>query len=91
MNIDKKLDELFNLLDHNEDIIAIEKLKKRITSKEIDLINNYHNNPSITNKKKLYDNNIINEYLICESRINYLIMEINQRFKRSKCCESHKW
>ena len=90
MNIDKKLDELFTLLDNNQNIKKIENLKSKIGQKEIDLINNYRNNPTVENKQKLYDNKIINEYLICESNINYLIMEINNKFKRSCTCESNK-
>ena len=91
MNIDKKLDELFSLLDKEENIKKINKLKNKITSKELDLINNYRNNPTIENKKKLYDNKIINEYLICESNINYLIMTINDKFKRRKSHACNKW
>ena len=34
---------------------------------------------------------VINDYLTCESSINYLIMEINNKFKRRKNCESNKW
>ena len=91
MNIDKKLDELFLLLDNNPDIKKISKLKKKITNNELDLINDFRNNPTISNKKRLYDNKSINEYLICESNINYLILEINNKFKRSKSCASNKW
>ena len=91
MNIEKKLDELFVLLDNEDDIKKIKNLKNKITSKEIKLINEYRNNPTIINKKKLYDNEIINEYLICESNINYLIMEINSKFKRRHSCENNKW
>ena len=91
MEINDKLNELFALLDQNEDIIKIEKIKKKISNKELELINNYRNNQSIDNKKKLYDNRIINNYLIHESNINYLIMQINNKFKRSKCCENNKW
>ena len=91
MNIEKKLDELFILLDNCDEIKRIEFLKGRITDKELNLINIYRNNPCIDNKKKLYDNEIINEYLMCESKINYLIMAINNRFKRSHDCASNKW
>ncbi len=87
MNIDKEMEELFNLLDKNEDIKEMESLKKRITDKELSLIMNYRSYPSIENKKKLYDNKIIDEYLKRESNINYLIMEINNKFKRSKKCQ----
>lgn len=91
MEIDKLLDELFDLLDSDENIKKVSKLKKKITDYEIKLINNYRDNPTVLNKKKLYENNVINEYLICESNINYLIMEINSKFKRGHICESNKW
>ena len=86
-NINEKLDELFNLLDQNSDIKQIMDIKKKITSKEIQLINDYRSNPTVEKKKGLYQNQIINDYLLCESRINYLILEINQKFKRSKICQ----
>ena len=91
MNIDKKLDELFSLLDKNKDIKKINELKERISDKEISLINNYRNNSTIENKKLLYDNLLINDYLIAESNLNYLIMEINNKFKRRKSCAGNKW
>ncbi len=87
MNIEKKLDELFSLLDNNENVKKIKELKTKITDKEITLINEFRNNPTIENKKLLYENKVINEYLICESNINYLIMEMNSKFKRRKKCE----
>ncbi len=91
MDINKKLNELFLLLDQDDNIKKIKELKSKITSEEIELVSNYRYNPTIENKKKLYDNKVINEYLTCESNINYLIMEINNKFKRRKNCESHKW
>ena len=87
MNIEKKLDELFSLLDNNENVKKIKELKTKITDKEIALINEFRNNPTIENKKLLYENKVINEYLICESNINYLIIEMNSKFKRRKKCE----
>ena len=87
MNIDKEMNELFILLDNNPDIVKIKKLKKKIGKKEIDLIMDYRCNPTIENKKKLYGNNIIDEYLKIESNINYLIMNINNKFKRSRKCQ----
>ena len=87
MNIDKEMDELFRLLDNNKDIKKIKELKKQITDKEINLINNYRSNPNIENKKILYSNKVINEYLVCESNLNYLIMGINSKFKRRKICQ----
>lgn len=91
MNINEKLDELFILLEKNKNIKAIKELKSKITDKEINLIKEYRNNPTIENKKKLYENKIIDEYLKCETNINYLIMEINNKFKRSNVCAGNKW
>ena len=90
MNINKKLDELFILLVNDSNIKKIDKINRSITDKELSLINNYRNNPTIENKKKLYENKVINEYLTCESNINYLIMAMNNKLKRSKNCESNK-
>lgn len=91
MNIDKKLNELFSLLDKDENIKKIKELKNNITDTEINLIKEYRNNPTVINKKKLYNNKVINEYLTLESNINYLIMEINSKFKRRRNCEGNKW
>ena len=87
MYINEKLNELFDLLDNNKDIKKISELKNKITDVELKLINDYRNNPNIENKTKLYDNPLIKEYLICENNINYLIMEINKKFKRRKLCQ----
>lgn len=91
MNIDKKLAELFNLLDNHEDIKKIGELKKKITDQELSLVMEYRNNPTVSNKKKLYDSEVINDYLICESNVNYLIMAINNKFKRSHDHACNKW
>ena len=87
MYINEKLNELFDLLDNNNDIKKINELKKRITDVELKIVNDYRNNPDVNNKIKLYDNSVIKEYLICENNINYLIMEINKKFKRRKICQ----
>ncbi len=91
MDINKKLDELFTLLDNDDNIKKIKELKTKITDNEINLIKEYRDNPTIDNKKKLYDNEIINEYLIRESNINLLIMEINNKFKRRGKHACNKW
>lgn len=87
MYMEEKLEELFKLFDKNQDIQNIDLLKNKITDTEKELIINYRNNPTIDNKKKLYDNEIIKEYLISENNLNYLIMEINKKLKRSKVCQ----
>lgn len=91
MNLEQKLTEIYDSLDKLDDIKKIDKLKKQITDKELNLINEYRNNPTIINKKRLYENEIINDYLVCENNINYLIMQINAKFKRRKSCENNKW
>ncbi len=91
MDLNKDLNELFSILDKDSNIKEIKELKKKISKQELDLISLYRNNPTIENKKKLYENDVINKYLTCESSINYLIMAINSKFKRSKSCESNKW
>ena len=88
------LDELIVLLNNNLDIMKLEEIKKNINQETLDLINEYRINPSIENKKKLYNNDVLKEYITCESNINYLIMTINNKFKsvkRGKNCESNKW
>lgn len=92
--INNVLDELLNLLDNHPDIKKIDEIKKNINQETLDLINEYRINPNIENKKKLYDNDVLKEYITCESNINYLIMTINSKFKdikRGKNCESNKW
>ena len=90
MFMNEKLNELLDLLDNYESIKEIEKLKKEISTDEIALINNYRTNPTIENKKKIYENTKLKKYLLLETDINYLIMEINNKFKRSHNCESNK-
>jgi len=93
MKLDKLLDELILLLDNNSNIKKIDEIKKNINKETLDLINEYRMNPSVSNKKKLYQDKVFLEYIECESNINYLIMVINQKFKlsRGKSCESNKW
>ena len=82
----KKLDELFKLLDDNEYIKNINYIKKNIDYNTLSLINNYRNNPNLENKKKLYNNELISKYLKNEVELNYLIMGINNKFRRRGKC-----
>jgi len=93
MELDKLLDELIEVLDNNSNIKKMNEIKKNINKETLDLINEYRMNPSVSNKKKLYQDKVFLEYIECESNINYLIMVINQKFKlsRGKSCESNKW
>lgn len=87
--INQKLEELFSILDNNIEIRELLELKKNITSDDIKLIDNYRLEPTLQNKKKIYENEKLQKYLLLETEINYLIMEINQKFKRGNCCESN--
>ncbi len=85
--MEEKLEELFKLFDNNQDMQNINIIKNKITNQEKELIMNYRNDQSILNKKRLYENEIIKKYLISENNLNYLIMEINKKFGRSKLCQ----
>ena len=87
--LNKKLDELFDILNQYPDIIEMIRLKKEIIDDDIALINNYRLNPTVSNKEKIYQNEKLKEYLMLESSVNYLIMEINKHFKRGNCCENN--
>ena len=85
-----KLNELYNLLDNLDCIKNLERIKNNIDSELIELIQEYRLNPTIENKKKLYQNDIFLEYIKNETELNYLIMNINNKFKRkSGNCESN--
>lgn len=93
MELENLLDELITLLDNDPNIKKMDEIKKKINSETLDLINEYRLNPNVSNKKKLYNNEVFREYIECESNINYLIMHINNKLKigRGKNCESNKW
>lgn len=86
-----KLDELFKLLDNLDCIKNLERIKNINDPILLELINKYRNNPSIENKKELYKNELFLEYIKNEQELNYLIMEINNKFKRGNNCENNKW
>lgn len=84
-----KIDELIELLDQNDNIKEIENLKNKISSDTIKLIKEYQENPSIELKNKILADPNYKKYLECETDINYLIMNINKKFKRGHICENH--
>lgn len=87
--INQKLDELFIILDNNGDIKKLMILKEKIGEEELLLIKNYRDNPTIEKKKELYNNTLLNDYLVCENNINYIIMLVNSKFKGDHSCESN--
>ena len=84
-----KINELLDLLDQNENIKEIEVLKNNISSSTISLIREYQENPSIELKEKILSDKDYKKYLECETNINYLIMNINKKFRRGHICENH--
>ncbi len=84
-----KINELLDLLDQNENIKEIEVLKSKISKETINLIKEYQEKPSIELKNKILSDPDYKKYLECETNINYLIMNINKKFKRSHVCENH--
>ena len=81
MKYNDLINELLDLLDKNNDIKKIKILKEKLLSNQFFLgeINNYQNNPTVENKKKLYNNNDYVNYLKLETNINLLIREIKQK------------
>lgn len=84
-----KINELLDLLDQNENIKEIQVLKNNISKETLDLIKEYQENPTIELKQKILNDKDYKKYLECETNINYLIMNINKKFKRSHICENH--
>ena len=90
LNLQIKLKELFNLLDELECIKKLEEIKNIPNNDLIELIQDYRINPTIENKKKLYQNKDFIKYIKNETELNYLIMNINNKFKRKRGnCESN--
>ena len=85
----QKINELLDLLDQNENIKEIQVLKNNISKETLDLIKEYQENPTIELKQKILNDKDYKKYLECETNINYLIMNINKKFKRSHICENH--
>ncbi len=95
MKYNELINELLDLLDNNYDIKRIKSLKKNLINDAsfIKMLNNYHVEKTVANKKKLYENKYYLEYLQCENNINKLIYSIKSQFKEfnnRKCQhESH--
>ena len=84
-----KINELLDLLDQNDNIKEIEELKNNISADTIKLIKEYQENPTIELKNKILSDPNYKKYLECETNINYLIMNINKKFKRGHICENN--
>lgn len=90
MKYNELINELLDLLDKNEDIIKIKKIKKELQEDKnlIKQIQEYQLTKDINLKKELYQNPTYQEYLQAETNINYLILAIKkawQIFSNRKC------
>ena len=90
LNLQTKLEELFILLDNIECIKKLEEIKKSPNDDLIKLIDNYRIKPTIENKMELYKNKDFKQYIENETKLNYLIMNINNKFRKKRGnCESN--
>lgn len=86
-----RVENLKDVLDKNEDIIKIRKLNKEINSNDelSNLIIEYKKTNNLDLKKQIISNQLFNEYKKCETRVNFLILEINSKLKtisnKGKC------
>ena len=82
MKYNDLLNELFDLLDENQDIKRIKTLKSKLIN-NLELKNNlslYKETRSIESKKKLYENQDYVKYLESENNIRLLIADIKKKF-----------
>lgn len=85
MEYNKLINELLDILDKDENIIKIKKLKNKLLNDNnlLENIRSVNNNPSIESKKKLFNNFDYKEYLKLESNINLIILSIKQKMNFS--------
>ena len=82
MKYNDLLNELFDLLDENQDIKRIKTLKGKLINNP-ELQNNlslYKETRSVESKKKLYENQDYVKYLESENNIRLLIADIKKKF-----------
>ena len=94
MKYNDLINELFLLLDENQDIKKIKKLKKSLKEdKNLQtLLTDYKNSLNVKLKKRLFENLDYLEYLKCESNLNILVFDIKKRFSKFQersCNESN--
>ncbi len=94
MKYNDLINELFLLLDENQDIKKIKKLKKSLKEdKNLQtLLTDYKNSLNVKLKKRLFENPDYLEYLKCESNLNILVFDIKKRFSKFQersCNESN--
>ena len=82
MKYNELINELFDILDNNYDVIKIKDLKNKLIKDKnfINSLEDYRLVKTINNKKKLYENKDYLEYLKSETNINILIQNIKNKF-----------
>ena len=82
MKYNDLINEFLDLLDKQEDIIKIKKLKQKLLNDQelLNSITDYQLYKTVKLKEKLYNNKDYKEYLKLESNINLLILLIKQKF-----------
>ena len=87
-NIIKKTYELIDTLDNSNLIKELSYYKDKIINDKyiLNLINKYNNSNNneekITMKKELYNNINYKKYMDNYNKLNYIIMDINNRIKK---------
>ena len=83
MEFNYLINELFDVLDKNRDIIKIKELKKVLLNDSNFLrdLESFRLVKTVDSKKLLYENKDFLDYLKSETNINILIQEIKSKFK----------
>lgn len=87
-NIIKKTYELIDTLDNSDIIKKLSYYKDKVINDKyiLNLINKYNNSNNneekITMKKELYNNINYKKYMDNYNKLNYIIMDINNRIKK---------
>ena len=85
MKYNDLINELLDILDKNEEIIKIQKIKNKLlkNKKLLEDINRVKSNPTINSKKELFNDNDYKEYLKLENSINLILLSIKQKMNFS--------
>ena len=87
-NIIKKTYDLIDVLDNSSLIKELSYYKDKVINDKyiLDLINKYNNSNNkeekITIKKELYNNINYKKYMENHNKLNYIILDINNRIKK---------
>ena len=94
-NIIKKTYDLIDILDNSSLIKELSYYKNKVINDNyiLNLINKYNNSNNneekITMKKELYNNINYKKYIDNYNKLNYIIMDINNRIKKITNTKEH--